>query len=240
MSWRATSYVTSIVDNITPAEKLVLLVLSNYFSDRKHAAWPSVATLARQALMSERHARRLLKKLAGKGFISIQQSAGRRSNSYTFPGYQPGHPDVSVEECEPGHKPLPNPDKTPPQPGHPDVSRTEEQRKEPSQQAVRESSHPKKANRKIDPREAPFRQKLEKFLKYMKAECRWVTRDSDELRIFLEQWPALTLDRLHEWLGNYDHSDDIKTDRTPRQILFRLNEYATGPHDKYGKEKSVD
>lgn len=59
MSWQATAYVKELT-HVTVYEKLLLFVLADYHNTHRRAAWPSVASLAEEALMTERNCFKLL------------------------------------------------------------------------------------------------------------------------------------------------------------------------------------
>lgn len=86
MSWKATAFVKDIRENILHTEKFVLLLLAEYHNPARNVAWPSVPTLAADAILSERQMTRVLASLEQKGFI-----ARSRENS--------PHATVSYEIC---------------------------------------------------------------------------------------------------------------------------------------------
>lgn len=64
-------------------ERLVLLALGD-IADDSGLCWPSVQTIADRCCMSERNARRIIRKLEIAGFLSTQVQPGRNSsNRYT-------------------------------------------------------------------------------------------------------------------------------------------------------------
>lgn len=78
------------VPGIPAAEKLVLIGIASHADRNGDNAWPSIATLAGYANVSERQAKRLVKALAERGVISIDAQGGgnartrddRRPNLY--------------------------------------------------------------------------------------------------------------------------------------------------------------
>lgn len=72
-------------------EKMVLLVIADHAADDGTNSWPSIATIARKASISERQAQRVVSSLAEKGLIAVEPQAGgtrdtradRRTNRYT-------------------------------------------------------------------------------------------------------------------------------------------------------------
>lgn len=95
MSWKATAYIKDLRQApngqaLTRTEKLVLFVLADCFNPDYHCAWPSVKSLARAALVSDRHIRRILRSLEAKGAIQTTESRGLgHTNCYRFPGFSP-------------------------------------------------------------------------------------------------------------------------------------------------------
>ena len=86
---RPSRIVKDITENLTRTEKFVLLTLSVYSDDKTGAAFPGEVRLAHDALMSERHLRRILYSLEAKGFITIEARRGGkkradRTNLYTL------------------------------------------------------------------------------------------------------------------------------------------------------------
>jgi len=74
----------------TASERLALIGIANHDGDG--GAWPSIATLAHYACVSERQIRATLRRLETKGWIGIEYNAGgtsttradRRPNRYTI------------------------------------------------------------------------------------------------------------------------------------------------------------
>jgi AraC-like DNA-binding protein len=60
--------------HVPPAHKLVLMGIANHQRDNR--AWPSVATLAGYAEVSERHVQRILRDLEEQRLITVQRSKG--------------------------------------------------------------------------------------------------------------------------------------------------------------------
>lgn len=99
MSWKATAYVKELTkapngDPITPGEKLFLFVLADYHHTQHEIMWPSQATLAREALTSERNVRRMADSLVEKGLLAVETHQGRgRTAVYRFSALSPEKPD---------------------------------------------------------------------------------------------------------------------------------------------------
>jgi hypothetical protein len=75
---------------LTSTEKLVALLIANYYNTEAGYAWPSMERLAEDSLISERQCRRIVRQLEDKGVITVD--VGGRSNGvylanrYGFPG----------------------------------------------------------------------------------------------------------------------------------------------------------
>lgn len=83
MSWKASGWAKE-VRGISRSEKLLLMILADYYDEERGYAWPTVSRLASEACLSYRQSIRLLKKLQERGIIAIEQAAGRpgRANRY--------------------------------------------------------------------------------------------------------------------------------------------------------------
>ncbi len=91
-----------------------------------------------------------------------------------------------------------------------------------------------------DPRHVPFRAKLETFWEWANPDLpkfSWGVEDAKQLALVLKKWPALTLKEFGIWLVNYSNSEGIVKSKTPSQFLPRLNNYASGPQDKFHQPK---
>jgi hypothetical protein len=92
MSWKASGYVKEDVLDVSRSEKLVLLVLADYFNDTKEAAFPSVSTIAENAIMTRRNVFRCLDGLEKKGHIErfvygYSTHGGLPLNGYRMPSF---------------------------------------------------------------------------------------------------------------------------------------------------------
>jgi hypothetical protein len=99
MSGRASGYVKGLVvcpngELLSRSEKLVAMVLADSHQDRGRGTFPSVKTMAEEALMDERQCRRLLDSLERKGVIVSKRPAqqGRGQMTYYF------FPELDSEE----------------------------------------------------------------------------------------------------------------------------------------------
>ena len=98
MSWQATAYVSGLItcpngETITRSEKFLALLLANRHNPDHDTAWPSIALLAKEALMNDRTIQRLLKSLEYKGVISreyrFKGPSEYDTTIYRFPGLPP-------------------------------------------------------------------------------------------------------------------------------------------------------
>lgn len=89
MSGKATGYIKELVtcpngERITRHEKLLAGVLADSHQTRGEGTFPSVETMAREALMDERTARRLLASLERKGVILRRHGSRQGRGQMTF------------------------------------------------------------------------------------------------------------------------------------------------------------
>jgi hypothetical protein len=83
---------------LTPAEKLVALVLADYYNSELGYAYPGIERLAAESLVGDRHCRRIIHQLEQKGVIAIETGGGRFANRYRFPGVEGAlPPTVTVD-----------------------------------------------------------------------------------------------------------------------------------------------
>lgn len=83
-----------------PTERFVLLALAD-IADEDGKCWPSVGRIADRCCMSERNARRILRKLEDAGWIAIKTQPGRNQTNL----YKIGKPDTAMSartNCPPG------------------------------------------------------------------------------------------------------------------------------------------
>lgn len=75
---------------LTPTEKLVALIIADFFNAEHGYAWPSMIRLAADSMLGERQCRRTVRSLEAKGVIVVEvggQADGRNvANRYRFPG----------------------------------------------------------------------------------------------------------------------------------------------------------
>jgi Helix-turn-helix domain len=99
MSWQATAYVSELTltpsgERLTRSEKLVAMMLANRHNPDYGYAWPKVATLAKDALLSVRMVQYCLKSLEKKGVITIERRwkgpCECDTNAYRFPAMAGG------------------------------------------------------------------------------------------------------------------------------------------------------
>lgn len=69
----------------TMGDRCVLLAIANHTDSRGTNAWPSVATIMREALVSEREVRYAIQRLKQMGELDVHYCAGPRgSNRYSL------------------------------------------------------------------------------------------------------------------------------------------------------------
>ena len=76
MSWKAAGIVKDINEGISASEKLLLLILADYYNDSTGQCNPAQRTLAKQCLMSPRTLIRALQHLESTGFIKVVRGHG--------------------------------------------------------------------------------------------------------------------------------------------------------------------
>jgi hypothetical protein len=76
--------------NATLGDRLVLIVLADHAREDGTSAWPSLETIAHQAKLSERQARRCLRNLEASGEIRETGRSRKGTHIYEFPLYQKG------------------------------------------------------------------------------------------------------------------------------------------------------
>lgn len=81
------------------AQTMVLLAIAD-FCDDSGMCWPSVASIAQKARMSERNARRIIRALQDAGWLDIEEQRGRNQTNR----YRVKKPDIvsARTECPPG------------------------------------------------------------------------------------------------------------------------------------------
>ena len=117
MSWRASAYVKALTtmpatgERLRASQKLLLMILSDYHNDESNAAWPSLARLAEESLMSKRSAIRIIQECVDGGVLAVEPRwdarGGHASNLYRFVALTPsdntslGVPDPSDRALSP-------------------------------------------------------------------------------------------------------------------------------------------
>ena len=94
------------VAGLTQTQKLVLIGIANHDGDG--GAWPAIATLARYAGCSPRHARRCVRELEDAGWVTTYRNQGgtadtqddRRPNRYRL------HLDGGTQDVRPDTRPC--------------------------------------------------------------------------------------------------------------------------------------
>src|SRR5437773_9055000 len=94
MSWQASAHVRAMLiapdgKRLSRTEKLLLFVLADFHNVEKGFAFPSLRSIARDALLSKRQAQRVIRCLESKGVIEIEsrtrENGSITSSRYTFP-----------------------------------------------------------------------------------------------------------------------------------------------------------
>lgn len=87
LSWKGTAFVKELTEGLSLTDKFVLLMLGEYHRTDEKLAWPSVATLARDCLMTQRGVQQVLARLIKNGFIVRLKGGGRgKLNGYQLVG----------------------------------------------------------------------------------------------------------------------------------------------------------
>ncbi|MEW6129604.1 MAG: helix-turn-helix domain-containing protein [Acidobacteriota bacterium] len=89
MSWKATAHVKELThapggEPLTRSEKLLLLIIADYYNDEKKCAWASVPTIAENALLSQRRVQQVSRSAEMKGVLRVTHRNGK-SNVYRLP-----------------------------------------------------------------------------------------------------------------------------------------------------------
>jgi hypothetical protein len=252
MSWKATAYVKELTvapngARITPAEKLLLFVLADYHHTNKDIIWPSQATLAEEALTTERNIRRLVDSLVDKGLLEVQTFAGRGATAaYRFTanltetkGNQP------AQEKEDGLSPFPSEETG----RKADIGDAKSGRKEDnSDTAIRKNREPVSTTGNSKPcdqaspespgQELTLHGKIEKTIKALhekkyKLLPSW---DGSEARALAEMIKANPSWTWEDWrrliLNRFQSQTDAER---PRLWIRHIGKYAAGPLDRFSQ-----
>jgi hypothetical protein len=95
LSWRASGWAKATRGHKSAGQKLVLLILADYYDDEKGYAWPSQKRLCEDCEMPERTLRWCLSNLISSGFVTVLQKGNQ---------YQPTKYELSIaaaQACEP-------------------------------------------------------------------------------------------------------------------------------------------
>jgi hypothetical protein len=113
MSWRASAYVKQLQncpngEPISRGEKFVALILADSHQDKTGAyTFPSVETIAADALIDERTCRRTLAQLESKGVIRRMRASNQGRGQvtfYSFPELDEQRPKLAANGAEKGDK----------------------------------------------------------------------------------------------------------------------------------------
>ncbi len=85
-------------DRVDGTHKLVLIILADYVNESKgNASWPALSTVAQQAGLSPRHARRIIRDLEFEGvLVTVKQAGLRGTNKYIIDLETPSGADTHV------------------------------------------------------------------------------------------------------------------------------------------------
>jgi Helix-turn-helix domain len=112
MSIRAIRYTKTLTtapkgELITPTEKALLWYLGDSYNDEEGAAWPSIATIAKQNNLGRRHVRQVLSGLIRKGVLwrepHLRSDGSNGSNRWhftIFDGEPPAHVAIYEERLQ--------------------------------------------------------------------------------------------------------------------------------------------
>jgi len=93
VSVKAVQWAKTWMGDLTSSERLLLMLLADYYNDAKHYAWPSVPTLAQTMGVTERTVFRCLARLKKEGLIETEKryraSGLRDSSAYYLPHFDP-------------------------------------------------------------------------------------------------------------------------------------------------------
>jgi hypothetical protein len=93
MSVKAVQWAKTWVDTLSPTERLLLILLADYYNDAKHYAWPAVPTLAQTMGVTDRTVFRCLARLKDMGLVETEKryrvSGLRDSSAYYLPFFDP-------------------------------------------------------------------------------------------------------------------------------------------------------
>jgi len=112
MSHQASGYVKGLLgDQVTRRQKLLLLILADYHNTETHNAYPSLKTLARESLMDEREAQRVLNEVEGRIIERVSGQGSGHLTAYRFialdkeiPGYITPFLRAQKDGQKPGQK----------------------------------------------------------------------------------------------------------------------------------------
>lgn len=91
MSTSALDHVKGLDNGMTAREKLLMMIIANYYNDSSGCAWPTVKRLAEDALLTERHVYNVINSLRAKGLLAVSSGKPHRTtNRYSFPGLNGG------------------------------------------------------------------------------------------------------------------------------------------------------
>ena len=106
---------------LSSAERVVLLAMADH-ADDAGKCWPAMGTLASKCEMTDRGVRKIVRRLAERGFLATELSRGSKSSTYLVTAnpeqgsaVKPSNPEQCSRNGVPGI--APNPEPQGPQPG---------------------------------------------------------------------------------------------------------------------------
>ena len=108
MSWRATAWAKDHLKVANSSyEKLLLMVLANYFDDETNTAWPKQETLAADMGVTTRTVRSATKALESVGLIEMERGSFRRRPMYKFSGMPSSFAEAAADGVSGIHSSIP-------------------------------------------------------------------------------------------------------------------------------------
>jgi len=220
------------------ASRHVLISIANHADKHGKNAWPSIATIAQEAKLSERHVTRCLSVLVGKKELAIEIGAGPYgTNLYSLP-------QMKRDDILSGSKTV-NPDilTLTPLTGDPkndgaDVTQTVLKENRPKNR----SKTPPPSSENENSKKAKTSTKAQEFYGIIKAgfdkkhwELTWGDPEWSNLSRLLRARPNLTADEFRTMLRNRFKSQGINRAERPMSWLCKLPNYEAGPLNQYNR-----
>lgn len=243
MSWKASGYVKELREGLSVTEKFVLLILAEYHRTDEKLAWPSVATLAADCLMTERGVQQILARLIEKEFIVRSQTGGGRGHisGYRIVGVDGKKDEQQTPNGHAGNTETPHShsvkgERNPAQP-------TYRNKEEPVLEPVEPEDLPTSSDTptKKQTLHQECRTLIEKFYEHYNPgeKCPWSGAEGKQLSNLLGAKPDTTAVKLRKWLWNYSQSENVVLSKRPAQFLPNILNYASTALDRFGQAKGV-